>query len=82
MPESPQMTVLNLVLGGTIFTEGGHYSPVNKIWGDILGRDTVQYTYIYVYIMTVGFIQFLIMLNLLFAEEQLFTVRHMHAYIQ
>ena len=23
--EFPQMTVLNLVLGGTIFTEGGHF---------------------------------------------------------
>ena len=27
------MTVLNLVLGGTIFTEGGHYSPVNNVLG-------------------------------------------------
>jgi len=27
------MTVLNLVLGGTIFTEGGHYSPVNNVRG-------------------------------------------------
>ena len=35
--ESPQMTVLKLVLGGTIFTEGGHYSPVNNVQGDILG---------------------------------------------
>ena len=45
--ESPQMTVLNLVLGGTIFTEGGHYSPVNNVRGDILGGvgggDTVHY---------------------------------------
>ena len=49
--ESPQMTVLKLVLGGTIFTEGGHYSPVNNVQGDILGRggggggggDTVHY---------------------------------------
>ena len=31
--EFPQMTVLNLVLGGTIFTEGGHYSPVNYVLG-------------------------------------------------
>ena len=31
--ESPQMTVLNFVLGGTIFTEGGHYSPVNNVLG-------------------------------------------------
>ena len=47
------MTVLNLVLGGTIFTEGGHYSPVNvlggqyslvnNVRGDILGGDTVHY---------------------------------------
>ena len=42
--ESPQMTVLKLVLGGTIFTEGGHYSPVNNVQGDILGGgDTVHY---------------------------------------
>ena len=36
VPESPQMTVLNFVLGGgggTIFTEGGHYSPVNNVLG-------------------------------------------------
>ena len=33
VPESPQMTVLNIVLGGTIFTEGGHYSPVNNVLG-------------------------------------------------
>ena len=32
VPEFPQMTVLNLVVGGTIFTEGGH-----------LGGDTVHY---------------------------------------
>ena len=43
MPEFPQMTVLNLVLGGTIFTEGGHYSPVNNVRGDIFGGDTVHY---------------------------------------
>ena len=53
-PESPLMTVLNLVLGGTIFTEGGHYSPVNNVLGgqyslvnnvreDIFGGDTVHY---------------------------------------
>ena len=52
--ESPQMTVLNLDLGGTIFTEGGHYSPVNNVLGgqyspvnnvrgDIFGGDTVHY---------------------------------------
>ena len=44
--ESPQMTVLKLVLGGTIFTEGGYYSPVNNVQGDILGGgggDTVHY---------------------------------------
>ena len=51
--ESLQMTVLNLVLGETIFTEGGHYSPVNNVLGgqyspvnnvrgDILGGDTVH----------------------------------------
>ena len=33
VPESPQMTVLNFVLGGTIFTEGGHYSLVNNVLG-------------------------------------------------
>ena len=33
VPESPQMKVLNLVLGGTTFTEGGHYSPVNDVLG-------------------------------------------------
>ena len=43
VPEFPQMTVLNLVFGGTIFTEGG---PVNNVlggqyslhnaWGDII----------------------------------------------
>ena len=33
MPEFPQMTVLNLVLGGTIFTKGGHSSPVNNVLG-------------------------------------------------
>ena len=48
------MTVLNLVLGGTIFTEGGHYSPVNNVLGgqyslvnnvrgDIFRGDTVHY---------------------------------------
>ena len=49
------MTVLNFVLGGgTIFTEEGHYSPVNNVlggqyslvnnaWGDNFGRDTVHY---------------------------------------
>ena len=37
------MTVLNLVLGGTIFTEGGHYSPVNNVRGDIFRGDTVHY---------------------------------------
>ena len=48
------MTVLNLFLGGTIFIEGGHYSPVNNILGgqyslvnnvrgDIFGGDTVHY---------------------------------------
>ena len=31
VPEFLQMTVLNLVLGGKIFTEGGHYSPVNSV---------------------------------------------------
>ena len=41
--EFPQITVLNLVLGGTIFTEGGHYSPVNNVRGDIFGGDTVHY---------------------------------------
>ena len=41
--ESPQITVLNLVLRGTIFTEGGHYSPVNNVRGDIFGGDTVHY---------------------------------------
>ena len=30
----PQTTVLNLVLGGTIFTEGGRYSQVNNVLGD------------------------------------------------
>ena len=43
VPEIPQMTVLNLVLEGTIFTEGGHYSPVNNVWGDTFGGDTVHY---------------------------------------
>ena len=43
MPESPQMTLLNLVLGGAIFTEGGHYSPVNNVGGGIFGGDTVHY---------------------------------------
>ena len=54
VPEFLQMTVLNLVLGGTIFTEGGHYSlvnnvlggqysPVNKVRGDIFGGDTIHY---------------------------------------
>ena len=33
VPEYPQMTVLNLVLGGTIFTVGGNYSPVNNVLG-------------------------------------------------
>ena len=33
VPESPQMKVLNLVLGGTTFTEGGHYLPVNNVLG-------------------------------------------------
>ena len=33
VPEFPQMTVLNLVLGGTIFTEGGHYWLVNNVLG-------------------------------------------------
>ena len=33
VPESPQMTIFNLVLGGTIFTEVGHYSPVNNVLG-------------------------------------------------
>ena len=37
VPESPRMKVLNLVLGGTTFTEGGHYSPVNNVRGDIFG---------------------------------------------
>ena len=37
------MTVLNLVLGGTIFTEEGHYSPVNNVRGDIFRGDTVHY---------------------------------------
>ena len=37
VPESPQMTVLNLVLGETIFTEGGHYSLLNNVRGEILG---------------------------------------------
>ena len=37
VPESPQMKVLNLVLGGITFTEGGHYSPVNNVRGDIFG---------------------------------------------
>ena len=37
------MTVLNLVLGGTIFTEGGHDSPVNNVRGDIFRGDTVHY---------------------------------------
>ena len=43
-----------LVLGGTIFTEGGHYSPVNNVLGghyspvnnvrgDIFGGDTIHY---------------------------------------
>ena len=40
-PEFPQMTVLNLVLGGTIFTKGGYYSLVNNVlrghfWGGTL----------------------------------------------
>ena len=54
VPEFLQMTVLNLVLGGTIFTEGGHYSPVNNVLGgqyslvnnvrgDIFGGDTIHY---------------------------------------
>ena len=50
--ESPQMTVLNLVLGGTIFTEGGHYSPVNNVRGDILGGGGGGGT---LYTMTPGF---------------------------
>ena len=48
------MTVLNLALGRTIFTEGGHYSPVNNVLGgqyslvnnvrgDIFRGDTVHY---------------------------------------
>ena len=47
--ETPQMTVLNLVLGGTIFTEGGHYSPVNNVLGgqyslvNNVRGDTVHY---------------------------------------
>ena len=28
---------------GTIFTEGGHYSPVNNVRGDIFRGDTVHY---------------------------------------
>ena len=43
VPEFLQMTVLNLVLRGTIFTEGGHYSPVNNVRGDIFGGDTIHY---------------------------------------
>ena len=31
VPEFLQMTVLNFVVGETIFTEGGHYSPVNNV---------------------------------------------------
>ena len=31
--ESSQMIVLNIDLGGPIFTEGGHYSPVNNVLG-------------------------------------------------
>ena len=53
VPEYPQMTVLNLVLGGTIFTVGGNYSPVNNVlggqyslmnnvWGTIWGGYTVH----------------------------------------
>ena len=34
VPELTQMTVLNLVLGRIIFTEGGHYSPVNNVLGE------------------------------------------------
>ena len=33
VPKSPRMKVLNLVLGGKTFTEGGHYSPVNNVLG-------------------------------------------------
>ena len=33
VPEPPQMSVLNPVLWETIFTEGGHYSPVNNVLG-------------------------------------------------
>ena len=48
VPESLQMTV---VLLETIFTEGGHYSPVNNVWGGtnffffffLGGGDTVHY---------------------------------------
>ena len=56
VPEFPQMTVLNLVLGGTIFTKGGHSSPVNNVLGghyslvnnirediSVGGGDTVHY---------------------------------------
>ena len=54
VPEFLQMTVLSLVLGGTIFTKGGHYSPVNNVLGgqysplnfvrgDIFGGDTIHY---------------------------------------
>ena len=41
VPESPQMTVLNLVLGGTLFTGenilGGQCSLVNNVRWDIFG---------------------------------------------
>ena len=36
---SPQITIFNLVLRGTIFTEGGHYSPVNNVRGEIFRGD-------------------------------------------
>ena len=29
--------------GGTLFSEGGHYSPVNYVRGDILWGDSVHY---------------------------------------
>ena len=40
--EFPQMTVLNLVLGGTIFTEGGHYSLVTFLGGTLYTMTTAQ----------------------------------------
>jgi len=35
--------LVNNVVGGTVFTEGAHYSLVNNVRGDILWGDTAHY---------------------------------------